>query len=89
MAMAVALGLNRTWTRSPGVGRFWVWAENGFWGFPGDLFRGDPENAFIGEVPGGVLLDMEFASNHATERGVVSLGFSASGPKTRIQHGTA
>ena len=41
-----------------------MWAEDGFWGFPGDLFRGDPENAFIGEVPSGFLFDMEFAANH-------------------------
>ena len=37
----------------------WVGAEDGFRGF-----RGNPENAFIGEVPGGVLFDMEFAAHH-------------------------
>ena len=48
----------------PGRGEVWVWAENGFGGFPGNFFGGDPDNALIGEVPGGVLFDMEFAANH-------------------------
>ena len=48
VGMAVAL--------VPGCGEVWVWAENGFEGFPGNFFGWDPDNALIGEVPGGVLL---------------------------------
>ena len=82
-----------TWTRSPGVGRFGCGRKMASGVFQeissGGILRMPLSGRFL--AVSSLIWSLPPTTTLAChgERGVVSLGFSASGPKTRIQHGTA